>query len=478
MIRIMVITTIAFVVTACITEVDKNVYDGDRLANYEELSAEGLTIFNSSIMAFDTPSDVVANNPILYSRFLSGDALYETPRIANTTDTVGMTDDQKANLKRFGGLGPLYVGFACISCHQGAGRTKSTLHTHGGSGNSFSSFLAFIRSKNNQTFKDVGRVLHDHAVFPEKPEGKLKVQYTEKCEKFPNDDDEYCLLHPKYSVTDWYPNEIAESDLEMSVRTPLRHVGMGLMMAVDDNEVLELAAKSYPEFGISGEANWVFEKGKRCLGRSGHKANHCDLTVELGFLSDMGVTNERFPFEVSEGQPQVHHDFGIEVTTADMADVEFYMFNLGVPARRNVKNPEVMKGEKAFYKAKCHLCHTPTLHTSSIAPKLMDGTRLPHLSNKTIHPYTDYLLHDMGAELGDDFDQGTASGREWRTAPLWSIGLQETVNGHTYFLHDARARNLKEAIMWHGGEGDVSRTIYKNMAQEERAALHRFIESL
>ena len=131
-----------------------------------------------------------------------------------------------------------------------------------------------------------------------------------------------------------------------------------------------------------------------------------------------------------------------------------------------------------FYKAKCQLCHTPTLHTRPRGTVLLNGTQLPWLGSQTIHPYSDYLLHDMSPGLDDGYPSGLAAGCEWRTTPLWGIGLQEVVNGHTYFLHDGRARNLTEAIMWHDGEGAASRILFSRMSKEERSALLTFIESL
>jgi CxxC motif-containing protein (DUF1111 family) len=141
------------------------------------------------------------------------------------------------------------------------------------------------------------------------------------------------------------------------------------------------------------------------------------------------------------------------------------------------------KGEKAFYNAKCHLCHVTTLHTRPRGATLLNGTELPWLGNQTIHPYSDYLLHDMGSEimgvgLNDKFTSGLAQGNEWRTTPLWGIGLQQKVNGHTYFLHDGRARNFIEAIMWHGGEGEASKNLLKNMDRADREALILFLKSL
>lgn len=173
----------------------------------------------------------------------------------------------------------------------------------------------------------------------------------------------------------------------------------------------------------------------------------------------------------------------LDVSAEDMEDVDLYMQCLGVPARRNVDDEQVIKGEQKFYEAKCHLCHVTTLHTKPRGSSLLIGTQLPWLGGQTIHPYSDFLLHDMGSEimgvgLNDNYVSGLARGNEWRTTPLWGIGLQEIVNGHTYFLHDGRARNLVEAIMWHGGEAEASKNLFKNMNKEDRDALIAFINSL
>lgn len=454
----------AVLFTMCVKEEHVDIYTpGGKLASYKELSAGQSTTFTFTSVAFDTPAEWSADGE-LYQRFLDGDGLYDTPRNSGSGP--------------YGGLGPVYCGFSCASCHNNAGRTRSTLHSEGGSGKGFSSFLTFMRTPNDQYHRNYGRVLHDQAVYGSTPEGRLRVTYSETEYSFP-DGEKYALITPSYEIYDWYADSIAAEDLEISVRTPLRHVGLGLMLAIDPNELLTLEKQQYPEYGISGEINWVTERGEKLLGLSGHKAQHADLTVELGFLSDMGVTNSRFPDEISAGQSQTEGmDPDIEISDEDMADVDYYLHSLGVPARRNVNDEEVLRGEKMFYRAKCQLCHTPTLHTRSEGVNLIDGTPLPWLGGQTIHPYSDFMLHDMGPELGDNFSQFNASGDEWRTAPLWGIGLQEVVNGHTYFLHDGRARNFVEAIMWHGGEGDVSRQIFSDMDKADRDALVKFLRSL
>lgn len=440
-----------------------------------ELSAGTSTIFTNSSKAYDTEADWVSGTYL--SRFFSGDKLYDDVR----TSSNGLG----------GGLGPVYAGYSCGSCHRNAGRTKPALWNDGGSGNyGFSSMLVYVTRKNGAFFREYGRVLHDQAIYGVKAEGKLKVDWRYETFKFA-DGDTYELACPAYTITDWYADDIPADELFCTVRVPLRHVGMGQMMALDPVEIEALAARSnYPEYGISGRCNYITERGVTMLGVSGNKAQHADLTVELGFSSDMGVTNSRYPEEICEGQVQMSQGSmmglsydQLDVSTEEMEDVDLYMQSLGVPARRNVDDPDVKHGERMFHEAKCHLCHVTTLHTRVGGSTLLNGTRLPWLGNQTIHPYSDYLLHDMGSEimgvgLNDNYVSGLARGNEWRTTPLWGIGLQEKVNGHTYFLHDGRARNLTEAIMWHGGEGEASKNLFARMNRADRAALIKFLQSL
>ena len=440
------------------------------------LSAGTSTIFLRSSIAYDTEASWVSGT--YASRFTSGDGLYDDVRTSSNNPDLG-------------GLGPVYAGYSCGSCHRNAGRTRPTLWSEGGSGSyGFSSMLVYVSRRNGAFFRDYGRVLHDQAIYGVEPEGKVKVEYTYQTFQFP-DGETYELAKPTYTITDWYADSIAPEDLFCTVRIPLRHVGMGQMMAIDRTEIERLAKQSnYPEYGISGRVNYITEKGVTGVGLSGNKAQHLDLTVELGFSSDMGVTNSRYPEEICEGQAQVNQGSlmglsydQLDISTEDMEDVDLYMQSLGVPARRNVNDEQVILGEQKFYEAKCHLCHVTTLHTRPGGSTLLNGTQLPWLGGQTIHPYSDFLLHDMGSEimgvgLNDNYVSGMAMGNEWRTTPLWGIGLQERVNGHTYFLHDGRARNLVEAIMWHGGEAEASKNLFKQMSKADRDAMIAFINSL
>ncbi|MBR1838416.1 MAG: thiol oxidoreductase [Bacteroidaceae bacterium] len=462
--------------TACDDEDGLDV-DDIFIPNGYALSAGTSTNFLRSSYAFDSEADWCTGN--FKTRFIRGDKLYDDVRTSATGGAYG------------GGLGPVYAGYSCGSCHRNAGRTEPALWSSQGSGaHGFTSALIYITRKNGAFFPDYGRVLHDQSILGVSAEGKVKIDKVYQTFTFP-DGEEYELCYPVYTITDWYADDIAPEDLFCTVRIPLRHVGMGQMMALDRNEIEQLAARSnYPEWGISGRANYINERGKLQLGLSGNKAQHADLTVELGFSSDMGVTNSRYPEEICEGQLQMKEGSmmglsydQLDVSTEEMENVDLYLHSLSVPARRNVNDPQVKRGEQMFYQAGCHLCHVTTLHTRPRGATLLNGTELPWLGGQTVHPYSDYLLHDMGSEimgvgLNDNYVSGLARGNEWRTTPLWGIGLQQIVNGHTYFLHDGRARNFVEAIMWHGGEGEASKNKFKNMPKADRDALVAFLWSL
>lgn len=471
------------------------------------LSAGTSTIFSSAPNAYDVDAEWLSGT--YAQRFQTGNRLYD-----NVVDNYG----------------PVYGGYSCASCHVGAGRTSPGVWNqigtdpdgspvYGSGKNGMSAMLVYVARRNGVFFQGYGRVLHDQSIYGVTPEGKLEVRYDYMKGTFP-DGEEYELAHPNYTIVQWYKKmwddvqkdsvEIKPEDLFCSVRIPLRHVGMGQMMAIDRSEIERLAQQSnYPEYGISGRVNYITEKGVTSVGLSGNKAQHLDLTVELGFSSDMGATNSRYPEEVCEGQLQMTEGSmmgltydKLDVSAQDMECVDLYMHSLGVPARRKgsttsqvtlthsdgteetmTEREAVERGEKMFYQAKCHLCHVTTLHTRPRGATLLLGTELPWLGSQTIHPYSDYLLHDMGSEimgvgLNDNYTSGSARGNEWRTTPLWGIGLQSKVNGHTIFLHDGRARNLTEAILWHGGEGEASKNLFMNMDRADRQALLKFLQSL
>lgn len=196
--------------------------------------------------------------------------------------------------------------------------------------------------------------------------------------------------------------------------------------------------------------------------------------VGAAYNGDIGITNFLFPKESSEGQTQFSSIPGqgnYELSDSLLYSVEFYVGTLAVPVRRNVTGPAVQQGKALFTKTGCIKCHVADLRTNV-------NVAFPQVSNQLIHPFTDLLLHDMGDGLADNRPDFEASGRQWRTAPLWGIGLTKKVNNHTNFLHDGRARNLMEAIMWHDGEALNAKNSVAMLSAAERNALITFLESL
>ena len=186
----------------------------------------------------------------------------------------------------------------------------------------------------------------------------------------------------------------------------------------------------------------------------------------------MGLTTTLYPSGSARGQTQDDsQEDDPEIPDAVLDAVTFYVRTLAVPARRRTDDPVVLAGERLFHEAKCAACHTPKLNTSTL-------TDTPEVSDQTIYPYTDMLLHDMGPELADNRDDFRATGSEWRTPPLWGVGLTQTVNGHMNMLHDGRARSLIEAIFWHGGEAQASRDYVQALPRSDRDALLAFVMSL
>lgn len=255
-------------------------------------------------------------------------------------------------------------------------------------------------------------------------------------------------------------------------------VGLGLLEAVPEETILAFAARE-PVDGIRGKANRVWDEAQRkvMLGRFGLKANHGSLReqVAIAFLNDIGLSSPVYPDQNCPAMSQTCRDQMVagkpEITELRLKGTELYVRALAVPMRRNVSDPRVQRGEHLFTEARCAVCHVPEMKTGPFPA-------LPPLAHQTIRPFTDLLLHDMGDDLADGRPDYLASGREWRTPPLWGIGLSKTVNGAANYLHDGRARTLAEAILWHGGEGTVSREAFAKMPREDRDALVAFLESL
>ncbi|RMH66813.1 MAG: hypothetical protein D6683_18320, partial [Actinomyces sp.] len=289
---------------------------------------------------------------------------------------------------------------------------------------------------------------------PPEPEAVVELAWEEVPGTYP-DGTPYSLRRPILEISS--ARAPVPADAQISLRTPTQVAGPGPLEMVPTADILALADPDDADGdGISGRPNRVrTATGRTALGRFGWKAENPDLVHQsAGALAeDLGITSELAP--VDGGGRRT----GAEFDRATVELIAFYVEGLAIPAGRDVDDPDVVAGARLFESVGCTACHTPTLRTAAFDPGLVHadaGTRagtspIKGLADQVIHPFTDLLLHDMGPGLDDGRPVYAASGAEWRTAPLWGIGLLETVNGHRELLHDGRARSVEEAILWHGG---------------------------
>jgi CxxC motif-containing protein (DUF1111 family) len=427
------------------------------------LSGGATTIFREDEEAFETAAPNLSGDHLVQHE--EGDEGFELAHVRGN----GVN----------GGLGPVFDNTSCESCHLGDGRGRPP-ESEGGQ---FTSML-FRSSVSGEDPSGspmgipagFGGQLQMQAVSPALPDIRALIHYIDSKGTFA-DGTPYVLHVPQYTLTGVYPGLAA--GFLFSPRVAPVVFGLGLLEAVAAEDIM---SKSDPRDsdrdGISGRVNLVYDAvtGQRVIGRFGWKANTPNLFQQAAgaYNGDMGVTSDLFPAESCSGRsndPACNNVHRAEVDGETVANVAFYTQTLAVPARRGLNDPTALRGEAVFYGAGCNGCHTPTLRTG-----VLPG--IPEVSNQVIHPYTDLLLHDMGPGLADGRPDFQAAGSEWRTPPLWGIGLVKTVNAHTRFLHDGRAYSLMEAVLWHGGEATSARDRVKRLPQRDREALIAFLESL
>lgn len=415
--------------------------------------------------------------------FKLGNALFRKTWVASPSSTLASD-----------GLGPFYNARACQDCHLKDGRGHPPEGPEDGRVSMFlrlsipggpdpegiSEWLA------TQPDPVYGGQLQDLAAPGHAAEGRMDVTYEEQPVTL-SDGTVISLRAPAYAFSD--PGYGPPSpDLMISPRVAPQMIGLGLLEAIPAADILALADPEDADGdGISGRVQIVpsVEYGVPMLGRFGWKAGAPTVKEQSSgaFSGDMGLSTELHPEpwgECTEAQaacrtaPNGQEDGvrdGLEVDRESLDMVTFYSRNLGVPERRKVDDPQVLRGKEVFYGLNCQSCHHPKFVTHRLEGQ-------PEQSFQLIWPYTDLLLHDMGPGLADDRPEGRASGSEWKTPPLWGIGLTKHVSGHTQFLHDGRARNLLEAILWHGGEAQAARDGVVGLPTEDREALIAFLESL
>lgn len=393
------------------------------------------------------------------------------------------------------GLGPIFNSRACQNCHLKDGRG----HPPGADERAQSMFLrlsvpprteeekALLASHGALTIPEpiYGDQLQEFAVAGLAVEGKMAIDYEDVPVTL-GDGSVVSLRKPSYAIADLGYGPMA-ADVMISPRNAPQMIGLGLLEAVPEEDILAHADPDDSDGdGISGRPNWVPDpvSGKTSLGRFGWKAGNGTIMAQTAsaFAGDIGIGNPLFssPF----GDCRAPESACFTMPTGEQANlgeteapdpvlelVTFYSQTLGVPQRRDVGAANVLRGKANFYAAGCASCHVPKFVTSRKAEN-------PAHKFQLIWPYSDLLLHDMGEGLADHRPEGEADGYEWRTPPLWGIGLTQTVSGHTLFLHDGRARNLTEAILWHGGEAEKARGNFAGMTQSERSDLIAFLESL
>ncbi len=373
------------------------------------------------------------------------------------------------------GLGPTFNAQSCSSCHLHDGRGRPPADDRDPERG-----LLLRLSVGNppQPVRFYGSQLQDRAIAGVPAEGRVRITRTPRPGRYA-DGTPFELLAPYYSVADRAFGPLPK-DVQISPRVAPGVFGVGLLEAVPEATIVERADPDDEDGdGISGRANRVADGRTRttgALGRFGWKANV--PTVEQqnagAFNGDIGITSPIFTDENCEpGQrdcARAKTGGRPEIDEKKLGRVTFYTRTLAVPARRDVGTKATDAGERVFEQLGCDSCHLPELRTgdSDIAAN----------SDQLIRPYTDLLVHDMGPGLADGRPDGLASGSEWRTAPLWGIGLVSVVNRHTRFLHDGRARNLTEAILWHGGEAHPARERFRKLPARERRRLVAFLESL
>ncbi len=372
------------------------------------------------------------------------------------------------------GLGPTFNAQSCSSCHLHDGRGRPPADDRDPERGLL---LRLSVGDPPQPVRLYGSQLQDRAIAGVPAEGRIRIARTPRRGRY-GDGTQFELLAPHYTIADRAFGPLPKGT-QISPRVAPGVFGVGLLEAVPERTIVGRADPADADRdGISGRANRVAEARTRtrALGRFGWKANV--PTVEQqnagAFNGDIGITSPIFRDEAcAPGQracARAKHGGRPEIDEHKLERVTFYTRTLAVPARRDVGAPTTDAGERIFAQLGCTACHLPELRTGD--------SDVAGLSDQVIRPYTDLLLHDMGPGLADGRPDGLASGSEWRTAPLWGIGLVSVVNRHTRFMHDGRARNLAEAILWHGGEAHPARERFRRLPARERRRLVAFLESL
>ncbi len=439
----------------------------------EQFSGGSTTLFDATENAFNHAVPGLDSDG--EDRFVTGNSLFRNNWVTAPATTTARD-----------GLGPMFNAASCSGCHTLDGRGRPPLPGETG----LSSMLVRLSVPGQDAHggplpdPTYGDQLSNHAIRGVAAEGEVRITYTETAGQYP-DGTAYSLRTPSYSFDNLSYGALGAGIL-LSPRVAPQMPGLGLLAAVPEAALLAIADPAdLNGDGISGRPNYVWdtEKQQRTLGRFGWKANQPTVRQQTAgaFVGDMGITSALFQAEnctspqrdcaaAPTGNTSATEPY--ELSVANLERVAYYSATLAVPGRRQWQDAAVVRGKQLFVQTlNCAGCHRPKLQTGTSDIE-------PLLAHQTIRPYTDLLLHDMGPSLADGRPDFEATGAEWRTPPLWGAGLFQTVNRHTFYLHDGRARSLEEAILWHGGEAQRARDAFTRLSREDRAAVIKFLNSL
>ncbi|MEM6824713.1 MAG: di-heme oxidoredictase family protein [Pseudomonadota bacterium] len=468
--------------TARISAVTELATSFDQAQPYEAKSAGAATVSAfASGGSFSQPSGNITFEDEL--NFAVGRGMFRKLWVSSPSSTLASD-----------GLGPLFNARSCERCHIENGRGHPPegpedtaismllrVSIPGHPDDAKGEIAGYLATRPEPTY---GVQLQDFSLAGHRAEYRLEVEYQE-IEVPLSGGETASLRSPVYSAANLGHGPL-HPDTMLSPRVAPQMIGLGLLEAIPAVDILAWADPEDTDGdGISGRPNivWSAEFDQPMLGRFGLKAGLPSLREQTAsaFSGDIGISSPIFPAawgECTDAQPKCRtaphgdqDDRGFEVDDQGLDLVTFYTRNLGVPERRDVDHPLVLHGKEIFYTIGCTSCHRPSFVTHRLEGQ-------PEQSFQLIWPYTDLLLHDMGPGLADNRPEARANGREWRTPPLWGIGMTKQVSGHTNFLHDGRARSLLEAVLWHGGEARAQRDAVVEMPPEDRHALIRFLESL
>jgi len=432
----------------------------------EQFSGGSSTVINATQEAFGFASATLSENDKI--DFGVGNSLFRQSWVSAPSSTTARD-----------GLGPYYNAVSCSNCHFKDGRGRPPAFD-GELGKGL--LLRLSMSGQDATGGSLGdpiygHQLQDNAINGPIIKGQIGITYQIITETF-DDGTTVQLQKPIYHINNPGYGNLADG-LLISPRIANQIVGLGLLEAVPQATILSFADENDNNGdGISGRANYVYdrESNSQKMGRFGWKANQPSVKqqVAAAFSGDMGITSYLFPTETCPPGVDcgaIPNGGSPEITDINFNSVVLYSQTLSVPVRRNYKEQNVLRGKQIFGDLNCIACHRSKMQTGNEHP--ISGMR-----NQTIRPYTDLLLHDMGPALADNAPDFLASGSEWRTPALWGMGLVNTVNGHTKLMHDGRANNVTEAILWHGGEAEQAKQNFKKLSAKDRDDLLAFLNSL